>query len=134
VDIGLLDDRGQGLLGRAPRFQEAGEVRTLAEFRNAQLDRAGAGFPGAVAVAIAMGEPIGAAAAMRCAGQALDLEVHPALRGEADHLAQEVRVGGLLQQCLQVHGGAGGHCQVRWFGLRCGNQILTGTHDDRRCG
>jgi hypothetical protein len=40
-----------------------------------------------------MCDPIGAAAAMRCASQALDFEVHQPLCGETYHLAQEVEVG-----------------------------------------
>jgi hypothetical protein len=32
------------------------------------------------------------------AGQALDLQLHQPLRGKADHLAQQIRVGALLQK------------------------------------
>ena len=46
LDVGLLDHRGQRLLGHAPRLQEAGEVAALAQLGDAQLDRPGARLPG----------------------------------------------------------------------------------------
>jgi hypothetical protein len=36
-------------------------------------------------------------------GEGFDFQFHQPLRGEADHLAQEVGVGGLLQQFFEVH-------------------------------
>ena len=77
--------------------------------RNATI---GAGVPRARTVAVAVGEAIGAAAAMRGSGQGLDFQFHESLCREADHLAQEVGIGGLLKQFSQVHVGRG-HCQVR---------------------
>ena len=38
LDVGLLDDGGERLLGHAARFQEAREVGALPELRDAQLD------------------------------------------------------------------------------------------------
>src|SRR5689334_18970200 len=55
---------------------------------------------------------------MRRAGQALNFQVHQPLRDEADQLAQEIGVGGLLQQRAQVHGVGGGHCRI--FRVGCG--------------
>jgi hypothetical protein len=52
-----LDHRRQRLLGHPARLQEAREVGTLPEPRDAQLDRAGARLPVPVAVAIALGRP-----------------------------------------------------------------------------
>ena len=103
MDVGLLDDRGQRLLGHPARLQKAGEVAALAQLRDAQLDRSGAGLPVALAVAVALGEPLGRSARRGRSGQGFDLQLHQPLRGEADHLAQEVSVGGLLQQLSQVH-------------------------------
>jgi putative transposase len=56
-------------------------------------------------------EAIGVAATMRGSSSGLDFQFHQSLRGEADHLTQEVGVGSLLQQLSQVHDGRG-HCRV----------------------
>jgi hypothetical protein len=58
-----------------------------------------------------VGEAIGAAAAVGGSGEGFDFQFHQPLRGEADHLTQEVGIGGLLQQLSQVHVGRG-HCRV----------------------
>jgi len=34
-------------------------------------------------------------------GQAFDLQLHQTLRGEADHLAQEIGIGALFQKCAK---------------------------------
>ena len=63
----------------------------------------GPGLPIAVAVAVAVIDPIGAAFAMAGAGQALDFQLHQPLRGKADHLAQQIGVGTLLQKRTKAH-------------------------------
>src|SRR3546814_20796880 len=63
-----------------------------------QFDRAGTGLPVPVAVAVAMVTPFGAALAMAGAAQALALQLHQPLGRKADHLAQECRIGALLQK------------------------------------
>jgi hypothetical protein len=45
VDVGLLDDGDERLLGAPGRLEERGEVRALAQLRNLQLDLTGAGVP-----------------------------------------------------------------------------------------
>ena len=70
LDVGFLDHRGQRLLGHAARLQEAREVAALAQLGDAQLDRAGARLPDPVAVAVALGQPLGALLAIGRAGQA----------------------------------------------------------------
>ena len=102
LDVGFLDHRGQRLLGHPARLQEAGEVAALAQLGDAQLHRPGAGLPVALAIAVALGEPIGAAFAVRRAGQALDFQLHQPMRGKADHLAQQIGVGALLQERLKA--------------------------------
>ena len=47
--------------------------------------------------------PLRTALAMGRAGQPLDLQLHQALGGEADHLAQQVGVGTLFQKGTKVH-------------------------------
>ena len=103
LDIGLLDHRSQRLLGHPPRLQEAREVAPLPQLRDLQLHRAGAGLPGPVAVAVAMGDTIRRALAVSGAGQALDLQCHQPLGREADHLAQQIGIGALLQKRAQGH-------------------------------
>src|SRR5690606_34363638 len=61
LDVGFLDDGGEGLLARAARFEEPGEVAALAQLRDLQLDRAGARLPQPLPIAVAAVGPIGAA-------------------------------------------------------------------------
>jgi len=103
LHVGFLDHRGERLLAQAPRLQEGREVAALAQLWDAQLDRAGARLPYPIAVAVALIKAIGAALAVRRTGLAFDLELHQALRREANHLAQQIAVGALLQQRAQVH-------------------------------
>jgi hypothetical protein len=101
--------RGQRLLAPSARLQETGEIiiTALADFWYTQFNRSGAGVPLAPTVAVAVGETIGIAAAVSGSGEGLDFQLHQSLRGEADHLTQEVGVGGLLQQLSEVHVGRG---------------------------
>ncbi|MEP2827367.1 hypothetical protein [Parvibaculum sp.] len=48
-------------------------------------------------------KPLGVLLAIAGTGQAADLHLHQPLRGEADHLPQQIGVRGLLDQRLQVH-------------------------------
>ena len=50
-----------------------------------------------------MVDPLRAALAVGGAGQPLDLQLHQALGGEADHLAQEVGIGALFQKRAKRH-------------------------------
>src|SRR5207253_7268167 len=65
VHISLLDNRGEGFLGQAPRLQKHREVAALAQLWDAQLDRPGAGLPDPVSVAIAVIDAVRAALAVR---------------------------------------------------------------------
>lgn len=62
LHIGFLDHGGERLLGHPARLEEAREVAALPELGDPQLDRAGARLP--VAVAVAVGDPLGAALAV----------------------------------------------------------------------
>src|SRR5207237_8704596 len=64
LHVGLLDHCGQSLLGHPARLQESRKIAPLAQLRYAQLDRACAGLPVAIAVSIAVVDPLGAAFAM----------------------------------------------------------------------
>ena len=68
-----------------------------------QLDAARSGLPIAITVAVTVVDPVGAALAVRRAGQALDLQLHQALRGKSHHLTQQIGVGALLQQGAKAH-------------------------------
>ena len=109
LDVGLLDHRRQGLLGRPPRLQEAREVAALPELRDLQLDRARAGLPDAVPVAVALVDAIRRSLAVRRTGQTFDLQRHQALDRKADHLAKQIGIRTLFLQGLQGHHVVGGH-------------------------
>ena len=103
LDVGLLDHRGERLLGRPTRLEEPGEVAALSELRDLQVDRAGAGLPEPVAVAVAAVGPLGASLAEGRSAAPLDVHLHHALGDVLDHLAQQVGVGPLLSKLGQCH-------------------------------
>jgi hypothetical protein len=90
--------RGERLLGHPPRLQEAGEVGPLAQPGDTQFDGAGTGLPDAVAVAVALGKPLGVLLPIGGPGLTLDLQLHQPLGREADHLPQEVAVLAILNK------------------------------------
>ncbi len=110
LDVGFLDHRGERLLGHAARLQEAREVAALPELRDAQLDGAGPRLPVAVAIAVALGRPQRVLLAIAGAGRRSHLQLHQPLGGKADHLAQQIGVGGLLHERAQVHHVVGHRC------------------------
>ena len=79
----------------------------------------GPGLPVAIAIAVALVGPALAALAVAGAAQGVGLQLHQALRGKANHLAQQCRVGTLLQKLAKgdlVVGHRGdlqGQCCVR---------------------
>jgi hypothetical protein len=103
LDVGLLNDGGERLLGHPARLEEAREIRALPEPGDAELDRAGTSLPRPLAVAIALGEPPRALLPVGRTGQLADLQLHQAPGGKADHLAQKIGVRGFLDQPLQAH-------------------------------
>jgi hypothetical protein len=96
------DDREECPLGPSPRFEQAREVRPVAELRDLQVDRADPGVPAPLAVAVALGQ-----AALRdpfTVGRpdlGRHLGVHDQLGEHRESLTQEVEVavtGSLAQQ------------------------------------
>ncbi|MHC2440321.1 hypothetical protein ACVMB0_007696 [Bradyrhizobium sp. USDA 4451] len=83
----------------------------MRSFGNAQLDRAGAGLPNAIAVAVALRQPLGILLAVGGPGLAFHFQLHQALGSKADHLAQQIRIRGLLHGRPQVQHLVG----HRWF-------------------
>ncbi len=69
----------------------------MAQLGDTQLDRAGPRLPVAVTVPFALVGPIGAALAGRSTAERHGFQRDQPLGSEADHLAQECRVGSLLQ-------------------------------------
>ena len=65
MNVGLLHDRRDGLLGHPPRLEKAREVRALTPPGDAKLNRAGACLPVAVAIAVALSKGIGRTFARR---------------------------------------------------------------------
>ncbi len=68
-----------------------------------------------------MVDALGRTLAVAGAGQPLNLERHQALGGEADHLAQKIRVRALLKQCAKGHHVVG-HRGLLWSGLSFSTQ------------
>jgi hypothetical protein len=124
LDVGLLDHGGERLLGGAPGLEEAREVAALAQLGDAQLDHAGAGLPVAIAITVALGNAGRALLAVGRTGQSLHLDLHQALGGKADHLAQQIGVRGLLHKRAQVHH-LRGHRRFPWSRVGSRNPTLT---------
>jgi hypothetical protein len=57
--VGFLHHGGERLLGHTVRLQKAREVGALAQFRDAKFDRAGAGLPDPIAVAVTLDQTLG---------------------------------------------------------------------------
>ena len=89
---GSLDHRQQSLLTAPPWFQQAGEVAAFPQLGNVQLHGADAGIPGAVAVAVAVGDPLWAAFAVLGADLGGNLSVHDAVHQDPQGLPQKVHV------------------------------------------
>lgn len=70
---------------------------------DAQLDRAGPGLPVAIAVAVALDQPLGRALTVPRPGQALHLQLHQPFSSKANHLAQQVGIRALLQKPTKGH-------------------------------
>src|SRR6202030_204449 len=126
LDIGFLDYGGQRLLGQTTRFEKGREVAAAPQLRDAQFDRTRAGLPVAVTVAVALVAPLRAALAVPGAAQSFALQLHQALGSKADHLAQECRIGALLQKRTKgdLVVGHRGDPQVR---VACATQPYSGT-------
>jgi hypothetical protein len=106
VDVGLLHDGDQGLLGPPARLQEAGEVGALAQPGDRQLQLAHARVPPAGPVAVAVGEALGGALAELGADLRGDLGFHQL--GGHPRRAVAQHVGVLVNQQLVGELG-GGH-------------------------
>src|SRR5207247_993946 len=103
ADPSLLDYRDQRLLGGLARLKEGREVRTLAQLGDAQAQRAEPGVEAAVAIAIAVIEPLGAALVPAGADQPFDIGFHQDLQHRLRYGSQEIAVTALLQQLDQRH-------------------------------
>ncbi len=115
MHVGLLDHRGERLLGGAARLQEGGEVTALAQAGDLEVDPTGAHVPGAFAVVVALHEAVGVALVVRCAVARLDLGRHQPLGGEGKHLSDKIGIGALLDHLDQRHSVVG-HRHLRLMG------------------
>jgi len=79
MNVGLLDHGRKRLLGRAARLEESREIGALAQLGDGEVDPPGPRVPGALAMTVAVVEPLGAAHARRRAGQGFDLQRHQEL-------------------------------------------------------
>ena len=105
LDLGLLNDRRQRLLDHAAGLQKARKIKAFSKLVDTKRDRPGPRL--LIAVAIALREAVAGALAGSCASQRAHLQLHQALGGEANHVAQNISVGGLFDECAQVHHGVG---------------------------
>ncbi len=94
---------GHGLFRHAARFEKVREVAAGAQLRDTQFHRAGPRLPVSLTVVIALGKPKGVLRAIGRARLRPDLQLHQLLGGNADHLAQQIRVRPLLNKRAQVH-------------------------------
>ena len=130
ADPGLLDHRDQRLLGGLARLQERREVRPLAQLGDAQLERAEARVEAALAIAVAVIEPIAAALVPAGADQPFDIGFHQDLQHRLRHGSQEIAVAALLQQLNQRHSVVGHRVLGRLGVKRCNSTLadLPGDH------
>src|SRR5438045_1713138 len=98
LDISFLDHGGQRLLGQPARFEKGREIAAAPQLGDAQFDVTRTGLPVTVPAAIALVAPLRTAFAVPGAAQRFTLQLHHALGGKADHLAQECGIGALLQK------------------------------------
>src|SRR5204863_9173525 len=82
----------------AGEVRERREVAAAPQLGDSQFDRTRTGLPVPLAVAIALVAPPRTAFAVPGAAQRFTLQLHHALGGKADHLAQECGIGALLQK------------------------------------
>src|SRR6266545_1459851 len=108
-DVGLADDLDEGPLGAPARLEQpVGEVATLPQLRDGQIDRAGPGVPGPGPVAVSTVSPIFRALPVRSPADRIDFLAHQPLTEELYHLWQQVCVGFfhlLAKPGETVHGG-----------------------------
>jgi hypothetical protein len=92
-DVRLADDLDERALGTPARLEQpVGEVGTLADLRDGQIDRAGSGVPGPGAVPVAAVRPLFRALAVGGAADRVHLLGHHPLAEELHQLSQQVRV------------------------------------------
>ena len=122
LDPGLLDHRHQGLFGRPARLKETGEVRTLPQLRDLQIQRPQPRVEGTVAIPVALR---GALLAPLVAARA-DLPFHVVGHQPPQHLLgqilHEVAPAALQKRVQQWHGVVG-HRALR-FVSRVSNPTL----------
>src|SRR4029450_3386733 len=121
VDVGLLDDRDQGLVAPPARFQEAREVGALAQPGDRQLQLAHPRIPGARPVAVAVGHSLGGALAELGADLRGDLGLHQLGGHPRRAVAQHIGVlisEQLVRQLGSGHPGPLGHRGAPFVALR----------------
>ncbi|GJJ00740.1 hypothetical protein RugamoR64_12780 [Duganella rhizosphaerae] len=112
MDIGFLDDRRQGLPGSPTGLQKTGKIAAATQLGNFQVDSAGAGFPGAITVAVAAVDTFVAALAVSRLAQRLDIHLHEPLQGKLQRLFDEIGIGTLGGKFRQRHSSGVGHCDL----------------------
>jgi len=98
LDIDLLDDRRQSLLGHPAWLEKARKIAACAKLGNAQLDGARPCLPIPVAIPVTLGQSEAILLAIARASLRADLHRHQLLGSKADHLAQQFGISALLNE------------------------------------
>src|SRR3954454_5519368 len=131
ADPRLLDDGDQRLLAHLPGLEEGREVGARAQLRPPPLERAGPGVEGALAIPVAVVEPLRAAPVAPGPDQALHVALHRQPRHRPGGGPREVPVAGLLRQLGQWQPVPGHRSSTR---MKRRNSTLAGRPDDHPSG
>lgn len=103
MDIDLLDNGCQRLLGSTPGLQEGWKLGAGAQSGDAQLHAARSGLPVPVTVTIVLRKPLDALLAIVGARLGADLQVYQTFGDKTDHLAKQVGISALFYEHAQAH-------------------------------
>ena len=131
VDVGLLDDRDQRLLGTPARMQEAREVAALAQLRDLKLDLPGARVPRPRPIAVALRHALAGDLTELGADLPGDLGLHQLGDHPRDALAHDI---GVLAAHQLVDHLRSGHPPLLGHRGASPSSVLSGTDDSEARG
>ena len=131
VDVGLLDDGHERLLGALARLQKAREVAPRAQLRDRQLDLARARLPRPRPIAIAMRDPVRRDLPELGADLPGDLRLHQLGHHPRDALAHDI---GVLAAHQLVDHLRSGHPPLLGHRGASPSSVLSGTDDSEARG
>ena len=107
--VGLLDHRGERLLGGSARLEERRKVAPGAQLRDLDVHRSGTGLPEPLPVAVAAVLALRAAFAVGGGADVLHVHLHHALHDVLDHVPQKIAIRPLFQELRQCNARLGHH-------------------------